>query len=63
MPIHPDTVRDAVARSAISKAELARAASLHPNSLLGMEKDDWNPRWDTLRRLCDAVQEIKLARA
>jgi len=63
MLIHPDTVRSAVARSAISKAELARAAGMHPNSLSGLEREDWNPRWQTLSDLCKAVESIKMARA
>jgi len=60
---HPDIVRDAIQRSAIAKAELARRAAIHPNSLNGVEQPAWDPRWSTLRKLCDAVDEIKRERA
>ncbi len=63
MTIHPDTIRDAVARSAISKAELARRAEIHQSSLTGLEREDWNPTWFTLTKLCTAAEEIKRERA
>lgn len=63
MPIHPDTIREAISRSAISKVDLARQAGVHPNTLASVESDGWNPRWNTLSRLCTAADEIKRARA
>lgn len=60
---HPDLVRDAITRSAITKTELARRAGLHPNSLTDVERPSWNPRWLTLEGLCRAVEEIKRDRA
>jgi 3,4-dihydroxy 2-butanone 4-phosphate synthase/GTP cyclohydrolase II len=35
----------------ISRAALARAAGLHPNSLRKLGQPDWNPTADTLGRL------------
>lgn len=63
IPRHPDKVRTAVDRQAISKAELARRAGLHANSLSDVESPDWNPRWRTLEALCVAVDEILAERA
>jgi transcriptional regulator with XRE-family HTH domain len=62
-PVHPDTVRDAVARSNIAKADLARRAGIHSNTLSGMESAEWNPRWRTLEALCGAVEAIRAERA
>jgi DNA-binding XRE family transcriptional regulator len=61
--IHPDTVRDAILRCAITKAELARRANLHANSLATVESEDWSPRWKTLVALCQAIDEIRSERA
>lgn len=60
---HPDDVRDAVNRCAISKADLARRAGLHPNSLLNMDSPQWSPRWLNLVALCEAAEAIKAERA
>lgn len=60
---HPDDVRDAVNRCAIAKADLARRAGLHPNSLADLDSPDWNPRWQTLDALCRAAEAIKAERA
>lgn len=62
-PLHPNEIRKAISQSAITKAELARRASVHPNSLATVESEDWNPRWKTLEALCAAVTEIKAERA
>ena len=59
---HPDIVRDAVERCNISKAEIARRADMHENSLRDLGTD-WSPRWKHLVRLCAAVAEIKAERA
>ncbi|MDQ3246999.1 MAG: 3,4-dihydroxy-2-butanone-4-phosphate synthase [Pseudomonadota bacterium] len=40
----------------VSKAGLARAAGLHPNSLRKMGQADWNPTADTLTRLEKLLQ-------
>lgn len=63
MTTHPDTVRDAIQRSAIPKKELAKRAGLHPNTLTGVEQPQWNPRWNTLEALCAAAEQIKRERA
>lgn len=62
-PRHPDEVRDAITRSAITKAELARRADVHPNTLANVESSDWNPRWQTLETLCTAADAIRAERA
>ena len=40
----------------VSRAGLARAAGLHPNSLRKLGSDDWNPTADTLSRLEKLIQ-------
>jgi len=40
----------------VSRAALARAAGLHPNSLRKLGSDDWNPTADTLVRLEKLIQ-------
>ena len=40
----------------VSRAALARAAGLHPNSLRKLGQDDWNPTADTLKRLEKLIQ-------
>src|SRR3954451_18940793 len=40
----------------VSRAGLARAAGLHPNSLRKLGADDWNPTADTLVRLEKLIQ-------
>src|SRR3954466_9987313 len=40
----------------ISRAGLARAAGLHPNSLRKLGQSDWNPTADTLGRLEKLIQ-------
>jgi 3,4-dihydroxy 2-butanone 4-phosphate synthase / GTP cyclohydrolase II len=40
----------------ISRAGLARAAGLHPNSLRKLGASDWNPTADTLKRLEKLIQ-------
>lgn len=40
----------------VSRAALARAAGLHPNSLRKLGQDDWNPTADTLKRLERLIQ-------
>ena len=45
-----------IATGEISRAGLARAAGLHPNSLRKLGHDDWNPTADTLMRLEKLIQ-------
>src|SRR5919206_376849 len=40
----------------VSRAGLARAAGLHPNSLRTLAQPDWNPTADTLGRLEKLIQ-------
>ena len=45
-----------IATGEVSRAGLARAAGLHPNSLRKLGSDDWNPTADTLTRLEKLIQ-------
>lgn len=45
-----------VATGEVSRAGLARAAGLHPNSLRKLGQSDWNPTADTLGRLEKLIQ-------
>ena len=45
-----------IATGEVSRAGLARAAGLHPNSLRKLGHDDWNPTADTLMRLEKLIQ-------
>ena len=45
-----------VATGEVSRAGLARAAGLHPNSLRKFGSEDWNPTADTLTRLEKLIQ-------
>src|SRR5213592_4322164 len=46
-----DRLRDLVTAGEMSRAGLARAAGLHPNSLRKLGDTDWNPTADTLGKL------------
>jgi 3,4-dihydroxy 2-butanone 4-phosphate synthase / GTP cyclohydrolase II len=46
-----DRLTDMVAAGEMSRAGLARAAGLHPNSLRKLGDSDWNPTADTLLKL------------
>jgi 3,4-dihydroxy 2-butanone 4-phosphate synthase/GTP cyclohydrolase II len=46
-----------VATGEVSRAALARAAGLHPNSLRRLGQADWNPTADTLMRLEKLLQQ------
>src|SRR3954462_12698260 len=46
-----DRLRDIVSAGEMSRAGLARAAGLHPNSLRKLGDSDWNPTADTLGKL------------
>jgi len=45
-----------IATGEVSRAGLARAAGLHPNSLRKLGQNDWNPTADTLMRLEKLIQ-------
>ena len=51
-------VRDHVARSGLSRAAIARAAGLHPNSLRALDRPDWNPTAETLAKLEAYLAEV-----
>jgi 3,4-dihydroxy 2-butanone 4-phosphate synthase/GTP cyclohydrolase II len=51
-----DRLEAIVATGEISRAGLARAAGLHPNSLRKLGQPDWNPTADTLGRLERLIQ-------
>ncbi|MFN2258519.1 MAG: 3,4-dihydroxy-2-butanone-4-phosphate synthase [Parasphingopyxis sp.] len=46
-----ENIREIVTSGELSKAGLARAAGLHPNSLRRLDEEDWNPTADTLKKL------------
>ncbi|HET9811751.1 MAG TPA: 3,4-dihydroxy-2-butanone-4-phosphate synthase [Sphingomicrobium sp.] len=51
-----DRLTEIVDTGEVSRAALARAAGLHPNSLRKLGQDDWNPTADTLKRLEKLIQ-------
>jgi len=51
-----ERLNDIIATGEISRAGLARAAGLHPNSLRKLGAADWNPTADTLGRLEKLIQ-------
>jgi 3,4-dihydroxy 2-butanone 4-phosphate synthase / GTP cyclohydrolase II len=46
-----DKLRSLVADGGLSRSGLARAAGLHANTLRDLDRPDWNPTADTLRKL------------
>src|SRR5215475_10461131 len=52
-----DRLEAIIATGEISRAGLARAAGLHPNSLRKLGQTDWNPTADTLGRLEKLIQK------
>ncbi len=46
-----ENIRSLVSRGEATKAGLAKAVGLHPNTLRSMEEPDWNPTAETLRKL------------
>ena len=51
-----DRLEAIIATGEVSRAGLARAAGLHPNSLRKLGASDWNPTADTLSRLEKLIQ-------
>ena len=51
-----DRLNEIIATGEVSRAGLARAAGLHPNSLRKLGQSDWNPTADTLGRLEKLIQ-------
>jgi 3,4-dihydroxy 2-butanone 4-phosphate synthase/GTP cyclohydrolase II len=51
-----DRLNAVVATGEVSRAGLARAAGLHPNSLRKLGSDEWNPTADTLSKLESLLQ-------
>ncbi len=58
-----DRIRAPILSGRMTKRELARRAGLPETTLIGMEKPQWNPRADTLRRLLPVVARRPLASA
>jgi len=54
-----DRIRAPIIQGRMTKRELARRAGLPETTLIGMERPDWNPRADTLRRLMPAVPRAR----
>ena len=51
-----ERLEEIIATGEVSRAGLARAAGLHPNSLRKLGAPDWNPTADTLGRLERLIQ-------
>ena len=51
-----ERLEEIIATGEVSRAGLARAAGLHPNSLRKLGSSDWNPTADTLTRLEKLIQ-------
>src|SRR6478672_510069 len=51
-----ERLNEIIATGEVSRAGLARAAGLHPNSLRKLGQSDWNPTADTLTRLEKLIQ-------
>src|ERR687891_1196893 len=51
-----DRLNEVIATGEVSRAGLARAAGLHPNSLRKLGSSEWNPTADTLTRLEKLIQ-------
>jgi 3,4-dihydroxy 2-butanone 4-phosphate synthase / GTP cyclohydrolase II len=51
-----ERLNEIIATGEVSRAGLARAAGLHPNSLRKLGQPDWNPTADTLGRLEKLIQ-------
>jgi len=51
-----DQLTQIIETGEVSRAGLARAAGLHPNSLRKLGSDDWNPTAETLKRLEKLIQ-------
>lgn len=62
-PTPVEKIRDALTRRGMKKSDIADRAGLHRNRLNGCERDDWNPRWQTLKALADAVDTLIAERA
>jgi 3,4-dihydroxy 2-butanone 4-phosphate synthase/GTP cyclohydrolase II len=54
-------IRDALKDSGMSRAAIARAAGLHPNSLRHLDSEDWNPTAETLGKLEASLVGLGLA--
>jgi transcriptional regulator with XRE-family HTH domain len=46
-----ERIRLVIRDKAITKSALAERAGLHPNTLQGVERDDWNPTASTLKAI------------
>jgi len=58
-PPSPDDVRAALDHPGISsRAQLAREAGIHENTLRNIDSPDWSPRWKTLVALCSAADRL-----
>lgn len=57
-----ERIRRFVRRRKVSKAALARAAGLHPNTLRELHLDGWDPRLSTIRKLEDYIDGQPTAR-
>ena len=55
---HLDLVRSYLRETGVAKSTLTKKAGLNNTALKRIERDDWNPRADTLRRLLKAIPKF-----
>jgi DNA-binding XRE family transcriptional regulator len=58
-----DRIRTFLQRPGITQTMLANAADVHPNTLIGATRGDWNPGPKTRRKLFAAVDRLEVALA
>jgi transcriptional regulator with XRE-family HTH domain len=51
-------IRACLARDGISAVTISSLAGVHPATLRDFERDDWNPKIDTLERIMRVVDGI-----
>jgi hypothetical protein len=54
-------VREHLRRPDVRKKAFAESAGLHPNTLAGVERDDWNPTAGTLLALERELEKVEAA--
>ncbi len=62
MDLH-ERIKDTLARFGVSKAELARRATVHENTLRGVDREDWNAGLVIVKKVAKAADEIRAERS
>lgn len=55
-----NVVRDAVSSGRVTKAQIARGAGIHRNTMLGMHLASWNPTTKILSMMLEFVRRVPL---